>query len=360
MPAEARTTTDKTFVPIEWLAEGKVRFLDQTLLPREEVWIETADYRVVAEAIRRLQVRGAPLIGIAAAYGLASGRREPARTSSVRSATSCARLARPPSISPGRSTVAFAPLTTAHDSARGSQRRLSREAIAIHEEDIAANHRIGDYGAKLLRERRPICPYTLQRWALWPRAATAPLSASSDRPAHGGRRFSVMCRDETRPLLQGARLTAWELARDHIPFAPDRGQRRRLLSCAAVESTPSSPAPTGSPPTAMSRTRSAPISWPSLPARTTFRSTSPHPPARSTSRWRPATTSRSSNAPRTKSRSVRWQRLTPDGGVGAENPAFDVTPHTYVTAIITENGVARAPYGESLRSVCAAEAAARG
>jgi len=58
-------------VPIEWLAEGKVRFLDQTLLPHEEVWIETADYRVVAEAIRRLQVRGAPLIGVAAAYGLA-------------------------------------------------------------------------------------------------------------------------------------------------------------------------------------------------------------------------------------------------------------------------------------------------
>ena len=71
MPAEASQTTDETFVPIEWLAEGKVRFLDQTLLPHEEVWVETADYRVIAEAIRRLQVRGAPLIGVAAAYGLA-------------------------------------------------------------------------------------------------------------------------------------------------------------------------------------------------------------------------------------------------------------------------------------------------
>ena len=61
----------KMFVPIEWLAEGKVRFLDQTRLPQEESWVETADYERIADAIRRLEVRGAPLIGIAAAYGLA-------------------------------------------------------------------------------------------------------------------------------------------------------------------------------------------------------------------------------------------------------------------------------------------------
>ena len=61
----------KMFVPIEWLADGKVRFLDQTRLPQEESWVETADYERIADAIRRLEVRGAPLIGIAAAYGLA-------------------------------------------------------------------------------------------------------------------------------------------------------------------------------------------------------------------------------------------------------------------------------------------------
>ncbi|HEY5626288.1 MAG TPA: hypothetical protein VIT93_07345, partial [Dehalococcoidia bacterium] len=59
------------FLPIEWLSEGAVRFLDQTLLPQEETWVETTNYRVVAEAIRRLQLRGAPLIGVSAAYGLA-------------------------------------------------------------------------------------------------------------------------------------------------------------------------------------------------------------------------------------------------------------------------------------------------
>jgi methylthioribose-1-phosphate isomerase len=59
------------FRPIEWLPEGRLRYLDQTRLPQEEVWKETADYRDIAEAIRRLEVRGAPLIGIAAAYGLA-------------------------------------------------------------------------------------------------------------------------------------------------------------------------------------------------------------------------------------------------------------------------------------------------
>ncbi len=68
------------FLPIEWLTEGKVRFLDQTLLPQEETWVETTDYRVVAEAICRLQVRGAPLIGVAAAYGLALAALESAAT----------------------------------------------------------------------------------------------------------------------------------------------------------------------------------------------------------------------------------------------------------------------------------------
>ena len=73
-------TLQDLFLPIEWLSAGKVRFLDQTLLPQEETWVETADYRVVAEAIRRLQVRGAPLIGISAAYGLALAALESAAT----------------------------------------------------------------------------------------------------------------------------------------------------------------------------------------------------------------------------------------------------------------------------------------
>ncbi|MCH7483846.1 MAG: S-methyl-5-thioribose-1-phosphate isomerase, partial [Chloroflexi bacterium] len=70
MPTNLRSIAlQDLFLPIEWLDEGKVRFLDQTLLPQEETWVETADYRVVAEAIRRLQLRGAPLIGVSAAYG---------------------------------------------------------------------------------------------------------------------------------------------------------------------------------------------------------------------------------------------------------------------------------------------------
>src|SRR5262245_13509368 len=70
-PTEATNTTNDSIVPIELLPKGAVRFLDQTLVPTKERWVETEDYRVIAEAIRRLQVRGAPLIGIAGAYGLA-------------------------------------------------------------------------------------------------------------------------------------------------------------------------------------------------------------------------------------------------------------------------------------------------
>ena len=135
-------------------AEGKVRFLDQTLLPHEEVWVETADYRVIAEAIRRLEVRGAPLIGIAAAYGLAlaAAAGETSRRCRRRAALNATR---PPSISPGRSTDA----SSRHGHRRAPtrlERLLVEEARRIHEEDIAANRRIGAHGAALLREQSTV------------------------------------------------------------------------------------------------------------------------------------------------------------------------------------------------------------
>ena len=147
MSTEAAETTDKTLVPIEWLAEGKVRFLDQTLLPHEETWIETGDYRVVAEAIRRLQVRGAPLIGIAAAYGLALAS---AAGEDIQRAADELRATRPTAVNLAwaldRSLRAIDGLADPAE----CRKRLADEAVTIHKEDIAANHRIGDYGAKLL------------------------------------------------------------------------------------------------------------------------------------------------------------------------------------------------------------------
>src|SRR6266545_6440017 len=139
------TTTDKTLVPIKWLPEGKVSFLDQTLLPHEEVWIETSDYRVIAEAIRRLQVRGAPLIGIAAGYGLALAA---AAGENIGDAAAELRSTRTTAVN---LTWALDRCLRTVDGLNGGasvRDRLTAEAIAIHEQDIAANHRIGAHGAQ--------------------------------------------------------------------------------------------------------------------------------------------------------------------------------------------------------------------
>jgi len=145
------------FLPIEWVPEGKVRYLDQTRLPREEVWKETADYSVVAEAIRRLEVRGAPLIGVAAAYGLALaalsiGERDPARfRTELDKAAAELVSTRPTAVNlawaVSRCLRAIEDLPAIDE----LRRALVHEARRIHEEDVAANRRLGDLGASLLQ-----------------------------------------------------------------------------------------------------------------------------------------------------------------------------------------------------------------
>jgi methylthioribose-1-phosphate isomerase len=145
MPAEARQTTDKTLVPIKWLPEGKVRFLDQTLLPHEEVWVETDDYQVVAEAIRRLQVRGAPLIGVAAAYGLALAALATDETdlaplqSHLRSAADELAGTRPTAVNLAWALERMLRAAQRATNSDGARETLVEEARRNHEEDIAAN-----------------------------------------------------------------------------------------------------------------------------------------------------------------------------------------------------------------------------
>ena len=149
-----------------------------------------------------------------------------------------------------------------------------------------------------------------------------------------GKKVAVFA-DETRPFLQGARLTAWELrARRHRHDGHHR-EHGRPADARRARSTSSSSAPTASPPTATPRTRSAPT--PSRCSRTSTRSrsTSRRRSRRSTSRRRTATTSRSRSAIEREVTHLGSSRLTPDGAQ-IRNPAFDVTPHRYITGIITE------------------------
>jgi len=361
MPAEARQTTDEMFVPIEWLAEGKVRFLDQTLLPHEEVWVETADYRVIVEAIRRLQVRGAPLIGVAAAYGLALAALATDETditqlqSHLREAADELAATRPTAVNLAwaleRMLRAAQPSTNADD----ARSILVEEARRIHAEDIEANKRIGAYGAALLREQSTVLTHC-NAGALATGGYGTALGVI--RSAAADNRLRHVIATETRPLLQGARLTAWELQRDSISFelivdsAAGSVLRRGLVDAVIV----------GADRIAANGDVANKIGTYQL-AVLAHENKVPFYVAAPTSTIDLSVHSGDDIPIEERSpdevTSLRGVDVAPIGG-NALNPAFDVTPNTFVDAIITENGVVRPPYEETLRSVCTSEVPVRG
>jgi methylthioribose-1-phosphate isomerase len=342
-------------VPIEWLAEGKVRFLDQTLLPNEETWIETGDYRTVAEAIRRLQVRGAPLIGIAAAYALALAA---STGEDIQRAADELRATRPTAVN-----LAWALDRCLHaldgviDQTEAAK-CLTKEAIAIHNEDIAGNRRIGDFGAKLLGNDDQSILTHCNAGALATGGYGTALGVI--RSAHEGGCTREVYACETRPLLQGARLTAWELSRDHIPCVvivdSAAGSYMRRGEIDAVIVGADRIAANGDVANKIGTYQLAVLAHQNNIPFYVAAPTSTIDLARSSGDEIPIE-ERSPD----EVTSLGSEHLAPVGvAVQAENPAFDVTPNTFVTAIITENGVAQPPYVESLKAVCTPEVPVRG
>jgi methylthioribose-1-phosphate isomerase len=349
------------FVPIAWLAEGKVRFLDQTRLPQEESWVETADPARIADAIRRLEVRGAPLIGIAAAYGLAlaaiasPGPDMDGLRSDVRAAADTLRATRPTAVN-----LAWALDRTlrAIDAATCTDEAMQiavRTAQAIHEEDIAGNQRIGAFGAEMIPAGANVLTHC-NAGALATGGYGTALGVV--RAAWEQGKLSRVTATETRPLLQGARLTAWELREGGIPFTliPDSaaGQTMRRGQVGAVIVGADRIAANGDVANKIGTYQLAVLA---------HENSIPFYVAAPTSTIDLATATGDEIPIEERSpdevRSVRGTPIAP-GDVEAANPAFDVTPSEYVSAIITENGVARAPYGESLRRVSEAGVTARG
>jgi methylthioribose-1-phosphate isomerase len=198
---------------IEW-RNGTIRFLDQTRLPLEECYVETRDYRVIAEAIRSLKIRGAPLIGIASAYaaGLASLECTASDPGVVRAyvQSSIDELAatRPTAVNLFWALQRSKRVLDAATSLDDARRRLIEEAIAIHREDEEMCRRIGEFGATLVPDTCTAMTH----------CNTGALATGGEGTAQSilttahrlGKRVRVYA-NETRPLLQGARLTAWEL-----------------------------------------------------------------------------------------------------------------------------------------------------
>ncbi len=197
--------------PIQW-SEDHLRLLDQRLLPEREVWLELRNAGEVAEAIRDMAVRGAPAIGITAAYGMVlAAKSHPDDRAALQKAQERLASSRPTAVNLAWALQRIWHLiewSPAHLSAT-----LLTEALAIHAEDVAANHQMGRLGAALIKGGGVLTHCNTGSLA----TGGFGTALGVIRQAWWEERLSAVYVDETRPWLQGARLTAWELVRDAIP-----------------------------------------------------------------------------------------------------------------------------------------------
>jgi methylthioribose-1-phosphate isomerase len=335
------------FFTIEW-QDGTVAMLDQRLLPTQEVYRTYRDYRHVARAIKDMVIRGAPAIGVAAAMGIALGARQlkkidnPAefeRLCQVFAAT------RPTAVN---LFWAIERMRGVYNRARALDRdalceSLEREAIKIHDEDIAANRRMGRYGATLVPKGATVLTHC-NAGAL----ATAGYGTALGviRAAwEQGKKISVFV-PETRPFLQGARLTAWELTKLGIPATLITDNmvgyfmQKGAIDCVVV----------GTDRTAANGDVANKIGTYTM-AVLAGRHQVPFYVAAPTSSIDLNCTSGEyipieERAPREVTH-VLGQQIAPTG-IRVANPAFDVTPHELVSAIVTEKGIARDPFDQTL------------
>jgi len=337
---------------IQWTDEGVV-MIDQTRLPSEELYVTCRNYVEVADAIRTMIIRGAPAIGVAAAMGVAIGvaQADPANLDDE-FARICEEL--------GSTRPTAVNLFWGIDRMKrlyGSVRRLPwdqirdrliAEAMLIREEDIEINKAIGRHGAPLVPDGRTVLTHC-NAGAL----ATAGYGTALGvvrAAVEAGKDIDVYA-DETRPFLQGARLTVWELQRDGIraTLITDNMAGHFLhsgrIGCVIVGADRI--AANGDVANkigtygvaVLAKENNVPF-YVAAPV-STLDLTLPngdHIPIEE--RGAAEVTH------------MRGVRVAPEG-TEVRNPAFDVTPNRYVTAIITEKGVARAPYTESLRELAA-------
>lgn len=349
--------------PIQWTDKGVV-MLDQRRLPAEVVYHTYTDYREVAGAIQDMVIRGAPAIGVAAAMGVALGvLRSPARTLEELSAgfpAICDAIARTRptavdlfwAIERMKRRFAEAARGAAPEGLARVREAMVAEARQIHLEKKATDEAIGRYGAALMPREGHVMT----------QCNTGALATAGIGTALGvirmaveqGRKLRVLV-PETRPYLQGARLTAWELREDGIPLTliTDNmvGHFLKAGSVGAVVVGADRVAANGDtankigtyPMAVLAREHSVPF-YVAAPTSTLDLSMASGEQIPIEERAAQEVTH------------IQGVRIAPD--VTVANPAFDVTPARLITAIITERGVARAPYTEALRRLM--EASARG
>jgi methylthioribose-1-phosphate isomerase len=342
---------------IEW-KDDSVVMIDQRKLPAAEVYVTCRTAPEVARAIKTMVIRGAPAIGVAAAMGIALGMKKSKATGTKQFATefqkTCDLMAgtRPTAVNLfwaiDRMKETFAEAAQGGCSVDEIKQRLEAAAIRIHDDDVASCRTMGGHGATLVPQDAKILTHC-NAGAL----ATAGYGTALGvirAAAEQGKRVAVLA-DETRPFLQGARLTAWELVKDGIDTTviTDNmaGAMMRLGNVDLVVVGADRIAANGDVANkvgtysvaVLAREHGIPF-YVAAPISTIDLNTADGSGIPIEER------------PDKEVTHVGASRLTPHGA-GIRNPAFDVTPHKYVTATITERGIARAPYSESLAGLVA-------
>ncbi len=336
---------------IKW-DKDKVIMIDQRKLPEEEIYIEARDYNQVAEAIEKMIIRGAPAIGVAAAYGVALGilKAQEKENIAEKFLQVCERLEK---TRPTARNLFWAVKRMKHIFERSRnlpfprlKEKLIDEAVAIEKEDLEANRKIGDWGKTLIEDGQSILTYCNAgelATAGYGTALGVIRAALSE-----GKKIQVYA-GETRPFLQGARLTCWELDRHNVPLTlitdnmagslmqkgkvslvitgadriarnGDVANKIGTYTLAVLAKEHGLPfyiaAPLNTVDFGIAEGQEIPIE-----------ERSPE-----------------------EVREIRGRCITLPQ-VKVINPAFDVTPASYISAIITEKGIARAPYGKSLEGL---------
>jgi methylthioribose-1-phosphate isomerase len=336
--------------PIEWL-DGKLRILDQSKLPREQIFADLDNYHDVVLAIKQMKVRGAPAIGVTAAYGIALGASGIETKSKDEFFDQLNQVMQAFAASRPTAVNLFQAINRMKKAARGDgvaeiKNSLVKEAKRIHQEEITATRKLSQLGAELIKDG----------FTLLTHCNAGPLATAGYGTALGiikaakeqGKRLSVFV-TETRPLLQGARLTAWELRQESIPVTlitdsmAGYFMQREQVDCVIV----------GADRIAANGDVANKIGTYTL-AVLAEENKIPFYVAAPTSTIDLSLSSGDKIPIEERSPEevthIQGMPIAPEG-IRAANPAFDVTPHNYITAIITEKGIIREPYTEGLKGV---------
>lgn len=338
---------------LEWTDTG-VLFIDQTKLPTEETYVNCTTHEQVADVIRTMVVRGAPAIGVSAAMGIALGVKNSKAATVAELKPEFKRICdlmgktRPTAVNLfwaiRRMSDKFESLHTL--SVDTIKQELIKESQRMHAEDIAACQAMGKHGATLMPSSGGVLTHC-NAGALATCGYGTALGVIR-AAVEAGKKIHVYA-DETRPFLQGSRLTAWELMKDSIPttIISDNmaGAMMKQGKIGAIVVGADRIAANGDVANKIGTYTVAVLAkehgipfYVAAPISTVDLETSDGGKIPIEQRHRNEVTH------------IAGKSIAPEG-VGVENPAFDVTPAKYVTAIITERGIARAPYEKSLRDL---------